>query len=55
VAHGRLDDEGIFVADKIMAKHDENYMAPEVADSLAKHVEGKTQPLRDVNTECVTQ
>ncbi|MDH3621308.1 MAG: cytochrome c maturation protein CcmE [Gammaproteobacteria bacterium] len=37
VAHGRLDDGGVFVADKILAKHDENYMAPEVADSLSKH------------------
>ncbi len=45
VAHGRLGDDGVFVADKILAKHDENYMAPEVAESLAKHVEGKTAPL----------
>jgi cytochrome c-type biogenesis protein CcmE len=37
VAHGRLDDSGVFVADKIMAKHDEEYMAPEVAESLSKH------------------
>ena len=37
VAHGRLDDEGVFVAEKILAKHDEDYMAPEVADSLSKH------------------
>ena len=42
VAHGRLDTEGVFVADKILAKHDENYMAPEVAESMAKHVEAKT-------------
>ena len=46
VAHGRLADDGIFVADKIMAKHDENYMAPEVADSLAKDVVDQTAPLR---------
>ena len=37
VAHGRLDGEGVFVADKILAKHDEEYMAPEVAESLSKH------------------
>jgi len=37
VAHGRLNDNGVFVADKIMAKHDEEYMAPEVAESLSKH------------------
>ena len=37
VAHGRLGDDGTFVADKILAKHDEEYMAPEVAESLSKH------------------
>ncbi len=37
VAHGRLGDNGVFVADKILAKHDEEYMAPEVAESLSKH------------------
>jgi cytochrome c-type biogenesis protein CcmE len=33
VAHGRLKD-GTFVADEILAKHDEKYMPPEVARSL---------------------
>ena len=33
VAHGRLQD-GTFVADEILAKHDEKYMPPEVARSL---------------------
>lgn len=37
VAHGRMGDNGVFVAEKILAKHDEDYMAPEVADSLSKH------------------
>jgi len=37
IAHGRLDDSGVFVADEVLAKHDENYMPPEVADSLAGH------------------
>ena len=37
IAHGRLDDGGVFVADEVLAKHDENYMPPEVAESLAKH------------------
>jgi cytochrome c-type biogenesis protein CcmE len=37
IAHGRLGDNGIFVADEVLAKHDENYMPPEVADSLAGH------------------
>ena len=34
VAHGRLRDDGMFVADEVLAKHDENYMPPEVAESL---------------------
>ena len=37
IAHGRLNDDGIFIADEVLAKHDENYMPPEVAESLAKH------------------
>jgi len=37
IAHGRLGNDGVFVADEVLAKHDENYMPPEVADSLAKH------------------
>lgn len=36
IAHGRLNDSGVFVADEVLAKHDENYMPPEVAESLAK-------------------
>jgi cytochrome c-type biogenesis protein CcmE len=36
VAEGRIDSRGIFVADTVLAKHDENYMPPEVADALAR-------------------
>ena len=36
IAHGRLDERGTFVAHTVLAKHDENYMPPEVADALAK-------------------
>jgi cytochrome c-type biogenesis protein CcmE len=36
VAHGSLDSEGTFVADEVLAKHDENYMPPEVQRSLQK-------------------
>ena len=58
VAHGRLDGEGVFIADTILAKHDENYMAPEVAESLAKaeakaeHVKEMTAQLADRSGEC---
>lgn len=34
VAEGVLDANGVFVADTVLAKHDENYMPPEVAKSL---------------------
>ena len=36
VAKGRLNQQGIFVAEEVLAKHDENYMPPEVAASLKK-------------------
>jgi|SRR5215510_2682624 len=34
VAHGRLNAQGVFAADEVLAKHDEKYMPPEVAESL---------------------
>ena len=42
VAHGRLNENGVFVADEVLAKHDENYMPPEVADALQKSHEAAT-------------
>ena len=48
VAEGKLTD-GVFVADEVLAKHDENYMPPEVADALKEaepwqpEQEGQTQ------------
>ncbi len=36
VAHGRLRTDGTFVADEVLAKHDEKYMPPEVARSLKR-------------------
>jgi len=46
VAEGKLTPEGTFVADSVLAKHDENYMPPEVAKALeAKGVKlGKGAP-----------
>ncbi len=34
VAEGRIDQGGVFRADTVLAKHDENYMPPEVAKAL---------------------
>ena len=36
VAEGKLKDKKYFIADKILAKHDENYMPPEVSKVLNK-------------------
>ncbi|MDH3266500.1 MAG: cytochrome c maturation protein CcmE [Gammaproteobacteria bacterium] len=55
VAHGQLDEVGVFIADEILAKHDENYMAPEVADSLAEHVGEQTAALAEGPSECSPQ
>lgn len=48
VAEGKLGPDGVFTADTVLAKHDENYMPPEVASALkAKGVklgEGATHP-----------
>ena len=40
VAEGRLDETGVLIASQVLAKHDENYMPPEVAAAL----EGKSKP-----------
>lgn len=46
VANGQLNDTGVFVAREVLAKHDENYMPPEVADAVAagKAKSGLTEP-----------
>ena len=36
VAQGKLGVDGVFRADQVLAKHDENYMPPEAADALKK-------------------
>jgi len=36
VAEGKLNDKKYFIANKILAKHDENYMPPEVSRALEK-------------------
>jgi cytochrome c-type biogenesis protein CcmE len=39
VAQGRIGNDGVFHAEQVLAKHDENYMPPEAGDALdkAKH------------------
>ncbi len=36
IAQGRLGEDGVFIAEEVLAKHDENYMPPEVAAALEK-------------------
>ena len=36
IARGALDEHNVFVATEVLAKHDENYMPPEVAEALAE-------------------
>jgi len=38
VAEGKLQDKKYFIADRILAKHDENYMPPELSDIIKKDV-----------------
>jgi cytochrome c-type biogenesis protein CcmE len=46
VAHGHMDSNGTFVADEVLAKHDEKYMPPEVAKSLKRrHGEAREDAL----------
>ncbi|WP_198970795.1 cytochrome c maturation protein CcmE [Xylophilus sp. ASV27] len=41
VAQGRLGADGVFRADQVLAKHDENYMPPEAARALEQARQGK--------------
>lgn len=41
VAQGRLEADGLFRAQEVLAKHDENYMPPEAADAIARAQKGK--------------
>ncbi|MCP4075732.1 MAG: cytochrome c maturation protein CcmE [Gammaproteobacteria bacterium] len=42
IANGRLNASGEFIAAEVLAKHDENYMPPEVMDAMKKS--GQTMP-----------
>ncbi len=43
VAQGKLGPDGIFRADQVLAKHDENYMPPEAAEALKNAAAHKAQ------------
>ncbi len=51
VAHGHMNGNGTFVADEVLAKHDEKYMPPEVAHSLKRrHGEAREEALSQGET-----
>lgn len=39
IANGQLDDQGNFVAQEVLAKHDENYMPPELMEAMQQRME----------------
>ena len=41
ISNGRLNADGVFVADEVLAKHDENYMAPEIAAAMSEEEKNK--------------
>ena len=52
VSLGRLNEEGVLIADEVLAKHDENYMPPEVTQALEKSGKlGYGQPAGDTETK----
>ncbi len=43
ITQGKLDDDYMFTASEVLAKHDENYMPPEVADAMKRAKEKAAQ------------
>ena len=47
VATGSLGDDGVFVAQQVLAKHDEEYTPPEVADAMQQAIDKKAKAATD--------
>jgi cytochrome c-type biogenesis protein CcmE len=49
VAQGRMDSAGVFHAEQVLAKHDENYMPPEAGQAIdkAKHAKEAAKTVVD--------
>jgi len=49
VAQGKIGTDGVFVADQVLAKHDENYMPPQAGDAInkAKHAQEAAKTVVD--------
>ena len=50
VAQGKLTNDGVFHADEVLAKHDENYMPPEAAEALKNAKETNAQISKSVSS-----
>ncbi len=55
IAQGKLNADGVFHADQVLAKHDENYMPPEAADALAKARKGDLPAGADTTATAITK
>ena len=56
VTKGRLGPDGVFYAEEVLAKHDEEYMPPEVADSLkTAHAEGTARAAVQASNQAEVQ
>ena len=53
IARGRMGGDGMFVAEEVLAKHDENYMPPDVADTLRQ--QGDKRVTSPIPTSTVEQ
>lgn len=52
VAMGQINQGNVFIASEVLAKHDENYMPPEVADSLkTSHKDGVNEMIQQANAQ----
>ncbi|QFY88116.1 cytochrome c maturation protein CcmE [Magnetovirga frankeli] len=56
IAQGKLGSDGVFVAQEVLAKHDENYMPPEVQDALDKgHAKGVAELAAQQQAEALSK
>ena len=51
VAQGKLGSDGVFRADQVLAKHDENYMPPEAAEALKNAQPGGKQSMSTLSVD----
>ena len=54
VATGHVSKQGGFVAEEVLAKHDENYMPPELAESLQTETGHSCEPFKAVMAEATS-